>query len=618
MCGIAGFTGNNKEKQTAFQEMLSHRDHDDKGLYSDEQVSISQTCLSILDLSDAGHQPMFYIPNKGACSQKHHPELMQQSQTGIVYNGKIFNRKEVKSLLHSKGYIFSTESDAELIMAAYLEWGTKCLERINGMWAFCIYDKKNQVLFISRDRMGIKPLYYHYTNGVLTFASEMKPFYKSGIPKEINKKALNHYYILNTSPGEDTILKDVKKLRPASNLIYDLKSKRIGLIEQYWKKEFSEQIIDQKDAQVKLEKLLRDSVKKRMLSNAEVGAFLSGGVNSSLIVMLMREFTDQLKTFSIKFDQEDYNETHYAKIISDKFNTKHYEVEFNAEDVKKLIDTLPLHYDEPFGDSSVIPTYLVSQVASEHVKAVLSGTGSNEIFGGNERYKEYYKLLKTRTIPKFIRNTIILRSKKLGQDKVNKLKQLLATKDNYLLYVKLLSDVFRTGEESHYNLDDIEDILQQFNGLSNLNALLSFDQNHYLFNNLLINEDRATTANSIESRLPFLDYRLTEFAGNLNTDLKMRNNTRRYIIKETFKNQLPKEIINRKQMSFGVPLKHYFRKELKTHVEAMIFDNISFAPGLNENYLRQMWELHQSGSSDYSSFFWNVLMLIKWHENYML
>ena len=616
MCGITGFI-NHRDKVEELEHLLVHRGPDGKGIFSDHHINFIHSRLSIIDLTVAGHQPMFYSPEKGASSEKHHPDLINASKAGIIYNGEIYNYKEIRSLLQSKGYTFTTHSDTELILAAYLEWGTKCVERFNGMWAFCIYDKVNEILFLARDRFGIKPLYYYVSENEFIFSSELKPIYKLIPTIEIDRAALNHYFILNTSPTDKTLVKGIQKFPAASCMIFDLKTKKIALFNKYWDSKFEEKEADEEVAKARIRDILSDSVKRNMISDREVGAFLSGGIDSSVIVMLMKEYSEKVKTFSVRFDYEDYNESQYAKIVSDTFKTDHYEVEFNASDVKKLIDDLPIYYDEPFGDASMIPTYLVSKTASDYVKVVLSGTGSDEIFGGYDRYKEYIKLLKIRSIPKILRSAATSSYRKLNNDKAGKLKELLNEKNDRILYVKLLSDAFRNPGEKWYSEPLLEDFEEFFQNNEGLNGMLSFDQKNYLFNDLLIKEDRATGAFGMEGRFPFLDYKLVEYANKMDNTLKIKSKIGKYILKASYANDLPPEIIQRKKKGFGVPLKHYFRNELKGFTEEIIFENLYRFPEFDKEYVKTLWGIHQSGQSNYASFFWNLLMLIKWHERYI-
>ncbi|RLD83249.1 MAG: asparagine synthase (glutamine-hydrolyzing) [Bacteroidetes bacterium] len=615
MCGIAGFNWVDNNKIAEITETLNHRGPNDTGYHVDNSVSLGQKRLSILDLSDAGHQPMFYTPEKGACSSKYKKELIANSKTGIVFNGEIYNFKEIRTQLQNKNYVFTTNCDTELVLAAYLEWGTKCVEKFNGMWAFCIYDKEKNILFLSRDRLGIKPLYYYQSENKFIFASELKAFYKAKIPFEINTDSLNHFFIFSCTPNDNSIIENVKKLQAAENLIYSLTENKIISRNKYWKTKFSEDKISENEASEQLYKLIDDSVKKRLLSDVEVGAFLSGGLDSSIIVYFMQKYVKNLKTFSIRFDYNDFNESAYAKIIADKFETQHFEIAFTAKDIKKLIDELPHFYDDPFGDASMIPTFLVSKVASEHVSVVLSGTGSDEIFAGYGRYSEYLTLKKLKKQPAFFKNLLVNIYKQRNPDKAAKLKQLLFTKNDEELYFKLLSDLFRGEDAIRPNLNKIKKLEKYFNQNSILNSVLNFDQNLYLSEDLLVKEDRATMAHSLEGRVPFLDHRVVEFANSLPVNLKLKYKTGKYGLKKTFDKHLPKEILYREKQGFGVPLKHYFRNELKDYAESIIFDFKDFEY-FDKVIVRKMWNLHQTGKADYASLFWNIIIFNKWYSNW--
>ncbi len=615
MCGITGFNWSNSNKIKELTETLKHRGPDDTGYFIDKKISFGQKRLSILDLSVAGHQPMFYSPQKGAFSEKYKKELMPTADIGIVFNGEIYNFKEIRQELINKNYKFTTNCDTELVLAAYREWGQNCVEKFNGMWAFCIYDKKKETLFLSRDRLGIKPLYYYQSGNKFVFSSELKAFFKLKIPFEINNDSLNHFFIFSCTPPDYSIIKNVRKLQAAENLIYSIRENKIISKNKYWNTKFSENKITEQNAEKKIYNLIDDSVKKRLLSDVEVGAFLSGGLDSSIIVYFMKKYTENLKTFSIKFDYNDFNESNYARIISKKFGTKHYEISFTAKDIKKLIAELPHFYDDPFGDESMIPTYLVSKIASKHVSVVLSGTGSDEIFGGYSRYKEYLILKKLKTQPAILKKILINIYKQINFDKASKLQELLFSNNDNELYIKLLSDLFRGNDSINIDLNKIKYLEKLFNQKTSLNSILNFDQNHYLSEDLLIKEDRATMAHSLEGRVPFLDHRIVEFANSLPEKLKLKFRTEKYILKKTFKNKLPSEIINRKKQGFGVPLKHYFRNEIKSYAESIIFDFNDFQY-YDKKIVREIWNLHQSKKTDYASFFWNIIIFNKWYNKW--
>jgi asparagine synthase (glutamine-hydrolysing) len=617
MCGIVGFNQKDEHKIVEINDTLSHRGPDDSGIYTNDQLSMGHKRLSILDLSIAGHQPMFYIPAKGACSDKYQKHLLSDALTGIVFNGEIYNFIELRNELRDIGYVFTTNCDTELVLAAYLEWGNDCVKKFNGMWAFCIYNKKDNLLFLSRDRFGKKPLYYYHKANLFAFASELKPFFKLNIPIIIDADALNHFFIFSHSPSENTIIQQIKKIRAGGRLIFSLKENKIIFEDKYWEPAFIKSGIDFLQAKTDIYGLIDDSVKKRLLSDVEVGAFLSGGLDSSIIAYFMKKHVENFKTFSIKFDYPDYNESIWAKKVAHYFSTDHYEINFNSEDIKKLIDTLPYYYDEPFGDESMIPTFLVSKVAAQYVKVVLSGTGSDEIFGGYNRYREYKILLKLRQQRKLIKKLLVKSYAYVNSDKAGKLNELIFSENDNILYIKLLSDLFRGNDGLNIDINKIYYLDKYFNQKSHLDNLLNFDQNHYLTDDLLIKEDRATMANSIEGRIPFLDYRLAEYVNALPDHYKIADNNGKYILKEIFKNKIPDEVLTRKKQGFGVPLKHYFRKELRKYTESIIFDS-----GINDYYniidVKKMWERHLSEKSDYSSFFWNLVIFNKWLERWMI
>ncbi|MBN1253042.1 MAG: asparagine synthase (glutamine-hydrolyzing) [Bacteroidales bacterium] len=617
MCGIAGFTGNNESKIGKILSNLAHRGPDTKGIFCDDFVSLGQTRLSIIDLSNSANQPMFYSAQNGACSKKINPKLIEKANIGIVFNGEIYNFKEIKTKLSEIGYTFTTNSDTELVLAAYNEFGKDAVNYFNGMWAFCIYDKKKSELFLSRDRFGQKPLYYYADNETFVFGSEMKVFFDYGIEKQINTDSLNYYLMFGITPKNQSILNKIKKIEPGENLIYDLNKKQIKNKHNYYKINFDNKNIDIKTAKENVYNLLEKSVKRRLLADVPIGAFLSGGIDSSAIVYFMRKYVKDLKTFSISFDYQEFNEADKAKIISDKFNTEHYQINFSANDVRELIDIMPYYFDEPLGDSSLIPTYLVSKVAAEHVKVVLSGTGSDEIFAGYQRYYEYKILSQINKLPSQIKN-IIAKSYSIisnDNDRVSKLKILLQSPQNQL-YLKLFSNAFRVENEYKIDIEKLNYLTKYFIYKDKLHNVLNFEQNIYLPDDLLVKEDRATMANSIEGRMPFLDYELVNYVNSLNSSLKLKGKTGKYLLKQTLKGILPDEILFREKKGFGVPLKYYYKKELKKYTEDIIFGFSAF-DYYNKTIVEKLWKSHQEGISDYSHVFWNLIMFNKWYETHI-
>jgi len=614
MCGIAGFIGNNIPKIKKIVSTMNHRGPDSSGYYSDGKVVLAHVRLSIIDISSAGFQPMHYSLKDGAFSEKFNSNSVGNEIVTITFNGEIYNYLELKENLVSLGCIFKTKTDTEVVLAAYLKWGKDCVKHFNGMWSFAIYDKRNEEVFLSRDRFGQKPLYYYIADNEFVFGSELKVFFEYGSPKEINRDSLNHFMIFGMMPNENSIISNINKLPAAHNLAYSVSEKKIKTIETYYQTKFFENKIGETEAKSELLRLLENSVNRRMIADVPAGAFLSGGVDSSAIVYFMRQKASDLKTFSVGFDYDDFNESEQAEIIAKKFQTDHYQLKFTHKDVKKLIEKLPYYFDEPLGDSSLIPSTLVSQVASKHVKVVLSGTGADEIFGGYSRYAEYQKLLKFINMPQIIKLAAAksFQLKNGNSDKTSKLKILLASKPDEL-YLKLFSNSFRGQNEFDIDFEKVKHYSSFFKSSNFLNNALHFEQRTYLPEDLLVKEDRATMANSIEGRIPFLDYELVDFANSLPQNLKLKGTTGKYILKKALEGVLPDEILYRKKQGFGVPLKHYFRKELKTFAKEILFDFADYEY-YDKSVLQDLWVKHQEGKSDYSHLFWNLIIFNKWYK----
>lgn len=616
MCGIAGFTQNDPQKAQKILTLLQHRGPDDEGVFSDQSLTFAQVRLSILDLSSAGFQPMFYDPTRGACSEKFCTNLMASAKVGIVFNGEIYNFQEIRQKLLKKGFVFTTKCDTEVVLAAYLAWGNAFLNELNGMFAFALYDLANKKLILARDRAGEKPLYFTHQNGFLAFGSELKTILAHDFTKKIDPYSLQYYLLWGYTPNENSILEKVQKLPPAHFLEYDLEKQEIIKIEKYWEIKFSDQYTDYEEVKEKTYQLIEDSVRLRMIADVPVGAFLSGGVDSSIMVYSMRKFVKDLKTFSVGFDYQDFNESSWAKIVSKKFETDHYEIQFSAKDVLELVPKLPYFFDEPFGDSSMIPTFLVSKVAREQVTVCLSGTGGDELFGGYERYSEYETLLKLRKLPTLFHKLGVFAYGFLNPDKSKKLENLLQSPDNQELYLRLFTHLFRDKEEIEVDKKQLKELKKYFSYENPLTNALNFDQHLYLPDDLLVKEDRATMANSLEGRIPFLDHRLIEFANQISPNLKIQKGEKKFLLKKMFEGKIPNEILYRKKQGFGVPLSHYFRKELKDFAYSQLFDFQDF-DYYDKKLILRLWDKHQSEKSDYSYLFWILINFNQWYKQWI-
>ena len=606
MCGIVGFNWEDEKRIKLLASLLNHRGPEQEGFHVGDGVSIGHKRLRILDLSEKGRQPI-YNEDGTIC---------------VSYNGEIYNFESLRQTLEKAGHKFVSKTDTEVLVHAYEEWGTDLLERINGQFAFCIFDRIKNIFFIARDRLGIKPLYYYCDDKRFIFGSELKVFLKSDIKKRINETALNYYLLFGNSPAELSMLDNVEKVLPGSYLIYDLSGRKITQCARYWTLSFSEdRSVSESEVTKEIVQRLDRSVKMRLISDVPLGAFLSGGVDSSIIVAIMRKYVNDLNTFSIKFDYPQYNESKFAKIISDQFQTQHHEIEFNAESVRDLISELPYYYDEPFGDQSMIPTCLVSRVAKQYVTVSLSGTGGDELFGGYPRYIALPFLRRINHLPAIPKQMLSFAVRGLNillrKDKLNKFQHFVGPKEDIAdIYLKLFSYMFRNKNEQTENLAEFDHLRKRFKYKNDVTNALNFDINEYLPGCLLTKEDRASMAVSLEVRVPFLDHTLVEFAATIPVQFKIKRLDKKHILKKAFSDVLPKEILYRRKKGFSVPLVHYFRNELRDFAYQEIFDSHT-SSYYDRNFLENMWQKHQKGHADYSRLFWCIMMFNLWHKRWM-
>jgi asparagine synthase (glutamine-hydrolysing) len=606
MCGILGFNWEDEKKVKMLAELLQHRGPEQEGFHVADGVSIGHKRLRIIDLSEKGRQPL-YNEDGSVC---------------VTFNGEIFNFPQIKPLLEKQGHIFTSNTDTEVLVHGYEQWGTDMLEHLNGQFAFCIFDKKRNIFFLARDRLGIKPLYYYCDDKRFIFGSELKIFLKSDIERRINQHAMDYYMLFGNTPFDRSILEGVKKLPAGCMLVYDLSARKIKESRRYWTLSFDEQLAcDEKEIEKQIVERLDRAVRMQMISDVPLGAFLSGGLDSSILVSIMSKYAKDLNTFSIRFDRPDFNESHYAKIVSDMFGTRHFEIGFNADSVRELITELPYYYDDPFGDPSMIPTCLVSRVARQHVTVSLSGTGGDELFGGYSHYNDYVLLKSLNNLPMpvkhFLDYSAALANLLVGTDKPNKLRGFLGKKENpATLYLRLFSYMFRTKEESSDKLLPFKYLDKHFVYPNDINNAMNYDLNEYLPDDLLVKEDRASMAVTLEARVPFLDHTFAEFAAKIPPKLKIKMGRKKYILKRAFRNILPPEIIHRKKQGFGVPLIHYFRNELRdfAYNEIFGFDLLNY---YDKDTLKIYWDRHQRGKSDYYRIFWSIMMFNLWFKKWM-
>ena len=630
MCGIAGFCDFNyksdKDILKSMTDVLHHRGPDDSGYYFEENayatVGLGHRRLSILDLSKHGHQPM------------------QFQDLEIVYNGEVYNFQEIKEELKKYDYVFESDSDTEVILKAYHKWGIKAVDRFNGMFAISIYDKKNNKLIFIRDRSGIKPYYYYFKNNLFMFSSELKSFHKSpSFQKQIDLDALGQFFMYGYILEPYSIFKDTYKLKASHYIVLDLKTKiynekRYWDIKDYYKKPKID--ISKEVAIEETDRLLKSAFEYRMVSDVPVGVFLSGGYDSSAVASILQtQRSKKINTFTIGFKEKGYDEAIYAKQVANHLGTNHTEYYCTQKDALEIIPTLAEIYDEPFGDSSAIPTILVSKLAKQDVSVSLSADAGDEIFAGYGKYDtsfRYYNFFNK--FPKFshsiLKNSMdIINPRYIPfKDKIynfetryEKIKQILEANSTsmamkYTTHLFTISEVDRLLKQPFDELETNFDLDTQEFG--DLEKMLLVDYKTYLPDDILTKVDRATMSVSLEGREPLLDYRIIEFAAQLPDYFKYRNGEKKWILKEVVHKYLPKEMMDRPKMGFGIPLMEWFRDELKDMFYYYLNeDRLTKENILNVKEVIYLRDSYLSGKNDNIRKLWNILIFEMWYEKWM-
>lgn len=626
ICGIIDYKQNTVINNELIQRMctaMNHRGPDGGGIFIDKNdisVGLGHRRLSIIDLSPAGQQPM----------------SNEDKKIWIVFNGEVYNFRDLREDLYRKGHIFKSNTDTEVVLHLYEEYSKECVKFLRGMFAFAIWDAKKNTLLLARDRLGKKPLLYADINERFCFASEFSALLESGqIRKEINYEAIDYYLAFGYIPAPLTIYKDVFKLPPAT--ILTLNEKKITL-EQYWQLEYSPKInISEADAAEAILQMLKEAVKIRLSSDVPLGAFLSGGIDSSAIVGLMAQVSSKkIKTFSIGFEEKRYDELKYARNIARAFGTEHYELTVKP----KALEILPLlveRYGEPYADSSSIPTYYLAQQTSQYVKVALNGDGGDESFAGYERYAAMLFAERYRKLPETIKKMLkiilyALPNSSYPRNTIRRIRRFFEVADKpaeqrYLRWVsvfdpvlknEMYTDYFKNVTERKGPISWIASYLDNNKAMHLLDALLKTDIKTYLLNDLLVKVDIASMANSLEARSPFLDYKLMEYAAKLPPGYKIKRGIKKYILKKAIGGFIPRENIHRRKMGFGVPIGEWFRNGLKEFLSEVILSRKALRRGyFKTDVLERMVKLHIKGREDYSYQLWALLMLELWHQRFI-
>lgn len=617
MCGICGIYQLNgaEVEQNVLVRMnavLKHRGPDDEGFYVGSQIGMAHRRLSIIDLS-GGHQPL--------CNE--------DESVWIAYNGEIYNYQDLRGELTKKGHQFRTHSDTEVIVHLYEEYGPQLLKKLRGMFAFAIWDDKQRSLLLARDRLGQKPLYYTCQGNTFLFASEIKAILQHpSVKPEVNLSAIYDFLSYQYIPSPQTAFAGIHKLPSASYLLY--KNSKIT-IEKYWELDFSHKLnLSEEEYCSRLRELLEEAVKIRLMSEVPLGAFLSGGIDSGTVVGLMSKLNNQpVRTFSIGFTEEDYNELEFARLVAQKFHTQHQE--FTVE--PKALDVLPKliwHYNEPFADPSALPTYYVSQVSRQHVTVALCGDAGDENFAGYNRYLMHKWSQNFQRLPEGLREKLILNSIKClaknfpHQQHVRKLQNFvqrlsLPTAQLHNQLVTIFTPEFANEAYNQKLLDAkagnyMLGLFEHTKGWDELDRVLWADINSYLPDDLLIKVDVASMANSLEVRSPFLDHKVVEFAAAIPSSLKVQGRANlKYILRKAFAGLLPEQILTRKKMGFSVPLDSWFRGELNSYIHEVLLDERTSQRGyFNQAAIGEMLADHSSGKFNYGFHLWSLLNLELW------
>lgn len=620
MCGICGVFEYERQSEIPgemvhrMNQTMLHRGPDDGGVFTGPGVGLGHRRLSIIDLA-GGHQPM----------------SNEDGTLWVLLNGEIYNYPELHNQLLERGHKFATRSDTEAIVHLYEDYGEGCFERLRGMFSIALWDSRNRKLILARDRVGKKPLFYAADRKQIVFGSELKALLAAGsVSRSLDEEALSDYFSFGYIPAPKTIYRAVRKVMPGHYLVASASGVRetcywdipFGKVEQHSEEEWGEM----------LREGLCEATRIRLMSDVPLGAFLSGGIDSSSVVAMMSQLMKRaVTTCSIGFEEAKYNESEYARLVSGKFHTDHYE-ETVRPDAVGIVDKLAWHYDEPFADSSAIPTYYVSKIARQHVTVALGGDGGDESFAGYRRYKLDHFENKLRShVPASIRRAVfgplgrwypalawaprVLRGKATFQSMSR------SPLDGYFNSISYFRPddkkaLFTRDFQSRLNGYDSVEVLRRHYDRAGTTDLLSkiqyVDMKTYLTDDILTKVDRASMAVSLEVRAPMLDHKFLELAASIPSGLKLKNGTGKYILKKALEPVLPRDILYRPKQGFAVPLDTWFKGELKEMAQATILETDDGI--LDQRFLKKIWDQHQKGYYDRSALLWATLMFRKWQQ----
>ena len=627
MCGIAGYLDLTQQADQSLIETMTrtmhHRGPDGEGYHLDGPIALGHRRLSIIDLA-GGKQPM----------------ADDSERYWITFNGEIYNFPDLRTQLKQQGHQFLTRCDTETILAAYKQYGENCVDHLRGMFAFAIWDSLDKTLFLARDRVGKKPLYYFFDGQRFIFASEIKAIIQHPIvSREIDHQAIADYFNYNYIPFPRTIFKSIRKLRPGNILKLSIQSDNLlNLQEQeYWDVRYSPELdIPEAEWCEALRDKIAEATKIRMISDVPLGAFLSGGIDSSAVVAFMSQAQSApVKTFSIGFKEEDFSETKYARQVAEQFGTEHHEY-IVEPDAMEMLPKLAWAYDEPFADSSAVPTYYVSRLARGHVKVILSGDGGDETFAGYRRYLWANDMHRCDVIPDALKKLVFglpsslmpdgMRGKGMLRHLSNAPFERYAGLNTFgeLPYLsKLFSDGFKASlsghfEEKYPDFSLFRHYYDHCNADDYLTRVQYLDTKVYLAEDILTKVDRASMLCSLETRAPLLDHEVLELAAKIPPTMKLKNGETKYMLKKALEPILPENILYRKKMGFGVPLVHWFKGDLVDYAHDVLLSKQALERGyFNMQQIESLLQLHQKQGRDMSAKIWSLLFFEHWCQTWL-
>jgi asparagine synthase (glutamine-hydrolysing) len=626
MCGIVGQARADRAPVdvAVLERMcgaLEHRGPDSRGLHRDEGVGLGIQRLRVIDLA-TGDQPIYN----------------EDRTVAVVLNGEIYNYRELRRLLESAGHRFSSQSDTEVIVHLYEEEGPACVRHLHGMFAFAVWDRRRARLVLARDRVGKKPLFYCHRDGVLSFASELGALMQDKeIPREVDHQALDCYLTYLCVPAPMSAFKAVRKLAPATTLVYDNGRVRT---ERYWRLDYSRKrsVADAGAVQEELRERIRAAVRRRMIADVPLGAFLSGGIDSSAVVAAMAEASPQpVKTFSIGFEQDRFNELAAARLIAERYSTDHEEFMVRPDAIE-IVPTLLRRYGEPFADSSAIPSFYLAELTRRHVTVALNGDGGDESFAGYNRYLSNLVATRLERLPLGLRRAVSTVAGRLPArsddmaSALSRLRRLTGTLalDSPARYAEYHSAFGSQERDQLYTpeyrrligrsvaSDVIRRPWEEASGRSPIDVMLEVDVNTYLPNDLLVKMDIATMAHSLEARSPFLDHELMEFAASLPPALKVRRGKKKALLRDALRGWLPDSILDAPKRGFSVPMADWLRGELKGYATETLLDRTAVGRGyFREAYVRALLDDHAARRADNSFRIWTLLIFELWHREFV-